>query len=478
MTKTTSYLRSGVWECDRSAIPPEDFLALQYANDQPAGTGEAFAVTAWVTADAVGTNTLAQIDVSVQIHDRGAFRLAYGTVHAEAVATSPIGTLAYATALTEVDITGADLVFSRNETWAGNGSANSVNWWQEMSETSFVALDFTALSGRTVSITQTESGSYAVPWPLPGANLAAFTVDVQIHGTAGYAGLEASAITVADKLSTTTVTAIALVGAHGTTDEFVVAGCWPDVIVTGDGSDFVQAGAGADTIRLGEGDNTAFGNAGDDLVQAGAGDDWLFGGRGNDRLYAGGGRNWIFGGAGNDRITALGGDDAIEPGQGDDVCDAGDGSNTFLLGQWDGDGNDRLSAGSGADWYIIDGSLGSDVIQRFTVAQGDRLVMGAGDWDSDAGLRAINGSSAWLQRGSADPRDLVIVLMQDGDRSTITLDDFFGLNPSYAATPRGVLTDDQALPLLRDIFVDVDTDPAVMQRLEAFRVGGMIDFLS
>jgi hypothetical protein len=58
------------------------------------------------------------------------------------------------------------------------------------------------------------------------------------------------------------------------------------------------------------------------------------------------------------------------------------------------------------------------------------------------------------------------------------LDEFFRLNPEYAAAPRrGILGDDEALPILRGIFIDGDTSPEVAIRAEPFRLGEVLSLL-
>lgn len=474
--ESSMHFRFGASGTVSSATADDILLAGAFA--APDAASQPLGVSAWASADAVGTSTVARVDVSVRLYDRGAFSFAYGSVFADAAATAPGGSLAFATAIAGVDVAGADLLLSRSQTTTGGGEADGLAWWHETMEASFLAIDIAALSIGTLSLSKTVTGTYASAPLLADANVASFTADVRVHGPAGYTEVNGTALALSGALSSAVVTATALSGSDGVPDLLRFGWFWSDRIVTGAGDDLVFGGGGNDVLQLGGGNNTGFGNPGADLIQAGAGADWLFGGSGDDTLQAGAGDNWLFGGSGGDRITALGGNDAIAPGQGNDNCDAGDGSNTFLLGDAPEDGDDRLSAGTGADWYVLSGPFGNDVVARFSLAQGDRLVAFQGDWDSDAGLRALNGTEVRLQRASADTRDLAITLLQDGERSTLVLDDFFSINPGFGSVPRGVLTDDQALPLLRAIFVDGDTDPATADRLEAFRIGALFEFLA
>lgn len=157
-----------------------------------------------------------------------------------------------------------------------------------------------------------------------------------------------------------------------------VAGAGDDRLVGGPGADRLQGGDGADTINGGDGDDIIHGgdSAADlrDVVYAGAGADFVDGGHGNDLLYGMEGDDTIEGGFGADTIAGQTGADSLSGGPLSDELFGGNGDD-FLNG---GFGSDRLNGGAGADRFFHLGVAdhGSDWIQDFRHAEGDRLVFG------------------------------------------------------------------------------------------------------
>lgn len=452
---------------------------------QQGGDGP-LAVSASGSATAIGTDTIAKVDLLVRVIDRGAVTVAFGMASAESVAFSPAGgSTPFALAGTGVAVTGADFLLTDTVVATGGGVASGQNWAAETSRTRFFALDVDGAwpdCGPTVVETVGSEAIRRAP-PRFDGNVATVTADAEAVGENTITDVQVGVLALEDRLST--ADAIALAAAAGPAsaegDRFVVGRERSDRINLGAGDDWVFGRGGDDAILAGEGGNTAFGNAGDDQIRAGGGDDWLFGGSGRDVLHLGGGGNIGYGGSGDDKVFGGSGDDAISGGLGDDTVDAGGGNNSILLGSEGrrGDGDDRFAAGDGADWYIIRGDFDRDVVKGFDVRQGDRLVAYEGDWDGDSGLRALNGDAVKLQRSGSDGRDLVVTISVDGSRSVLTLDDFFRLNEEYAAAPRrGVLSDEQALPLLRDLFVDGDTDPSAAARAEQFLLGDALSMFA
>ena len=443
------------------------------------GSDGPLAVSLFGSAGAFGADTAAVAALSVKVVDRGAATVAFGTAAASAVAYSPAASGApFALAETGVVVDGADLVLTKTSTVSGSGAARGQAWAAEASETGFLAIDIEGLRFAQGPL-RFEASTSGTVWnapPRPEGNTAMASADADAAGSDTFAETATDTLAVAGSLSTADAIATAAVGgsAPPVRDEFVVGGRKGERLATGGGGDWIFGGGGRDTILAGGGGNTAFGNDGDDRISAGSGDDWLFGGDGEDSIQLGGGRNIGYGGAGDDRVFGGSGDDAVSGGAGDDTVDAGAGDNSFLLGSEGrrGDGDDRFSAGTGADWYFVLGAFDEDVATGFDVGQGDRLVAYGGDWDTDQGLRALNGASVALQRSASDRGDLVIGFSTEGGRSTLKLDGFFRLNPDYDAAPkRGVFSDEQALPILRDLFVDGDTDASASARAGAFLIG-------
>ncbi|MGE5500743.1 MAG: calcium-binding protein [Ignavibacteriales bacterium] len=442
------------------------------------------AVSVFGSADAFGADCFASAEVSVTLIARGLVSIAYGTASFVASAASPLGESAFAAAASGVGID-ADFAMTRTAPASGSGETDSACWWSETSRTTFFALDVAGLEplGGPIALTATTCTTIDRPPSLNGT-LAVFDVESVARGDHTHNEVNVDALAIEDALASVTVVvqAAAADDPSGVVHLLVRGSASGDRIVADAGDDWVFGLAGNDAILLGSGDNTAFGGSGNDRIAAAEGDDWLFGGLGNDVLELGGGANLGVGGAGNDTIRGGSGDDAIDAGSGSDVIDAGRGQNTFLLGAHGllGDGNDRFVAGDGADWYLLAGGvLGSDTVAGFSVGQGDRLVAFGGDWDSDTGLRDLNGTAVFLSRSPTDADDLLISFWSWLFPSVLVLDEFFRLNPDYAAAPRwGALTDDRALPILRDVFTDGDTDPGVAARAELFGLGEFLSFLA
>jgi Ca2+-binding RTX toxin-like protein len=449
---------------------------------RPGAEEDGMAVTLQATATAVGTASLAVGTTHATVITRGMVTMAYGTAEASATAASPAGETAFGTAQTGVAVSGADLVLSSTVVATGSGTAAGTAWSTETSTTSFLALDvlgyeftaggYTVAKSTTVAVTQ--------PPPLPTNNTAVFGAAVEVQGDSTLVDVQIEALTVEDQFSTVSIQATGVQQPEDNgadRDRLVLGSESGNLLISLGGDDWVLGLGGNDIIMAGGGDNTALGGAGSDLMIGLNGDDWFFGGVGHDTLTLGHGRNIGFGGAGNDIIDAGNGDDALSGGAGDDRIDAGAGNNTFLLGgEAKGhDGNDSYAAGKGADWYILMGELGQDRISGFSVTQGDRLVVAEGDWDSPAGLAALNGPDVTLTRNGAGNRDLVVDMAMDDGTSKLTLVDFFGLNKQFASTPNGVLGDARAVPILDAMFVDADTHAEYADRSGPFVIG---EFLS
>jgi Ca2+-binding RTX toxin-like protein len=172
----------------------------------------------------------------------------------------------------------------------------------------------------------------------------------------------------------------------GAADE-LDGGVGDDLLDGRQGNDRVIGDAGNDTLRGGDGADTLNGGDGDDIIFGGETDadlrDVIYGGNGNDRIDAGHGNDQVYGGEGNDTIEGGFGVDTIEGQAGDDVLTGsafsdlvfgGDG-NDFVNG---GFGSDRVNGGAGADrfYHLGIADHGSDWIQDYSAADGDRLLFG------------------------------------------------------------------------------------------------------
>ncbi len=148
------------------------------------------------------------------------------------------------------------------------------------------------------------------------------------------------------------------------------------------GNDFLDGGAGRDTLIGGAGRDTLYGGRGNDRLFGGVGDDTLSGEAGRDRLSGGDGADALFGGAGGDMLGGGrgkdvlygdGGRDVLLGGRGNDML-FGDAGNDRLTG---GAGRDTLIGGRGGDVFVFAVGSGHDVIEDFSVRQGDGLDFAA-----------------------------------------------------------------------------------------------------
>ncbi|ETX26649.1 calcium-binding protein [Roseivivax isoporae] len=173
------------------------------------------------------------------------------------------------------------------------------------------------------------------------------------------------------------------------TGDVLSGGAGGDTVAAGGGSDRVVGGAGADLLLAGDGADTVIGGAGNDTITGGASTadlrDVIYGGDGNDRIDGGYGNDELRGDAGNDSMAGGYGADTVIGGTGDDVITGsafgdlifGSDGMDFVNG---GFGNDLVNGGAGADRFYHEGveGHGSDWIQDFSDAEGDRMIWGGG----------------------------------------------------------------------------------------------------
>jgi serralysin len=145
--------------------------------------------------------------------------------------------------------------------------------------------------------------------------------------------------------------------------------------------------------------------------------DRIRGDRGNDRLSGNDGNDEMNGGQGNDVLLGGKGDDQLLGGSGNDLLRGG-------LGQ------DRLTGGRGADTCVLDDSVTApqlaDVVTDFSVIQGDKLKLVAGQKFKDLTLEGFdsdgNGSvDSTLIRSRSDQQVLAVVLHTVSSKGVTTL---------------------------------------------------------
>lgn len=205
-----------------------------------------------------------------------------------------------------------------------------------------------------------------------------------------------------------------------------------DVLIGMDGDDVIEGGGeddelhgndGTDTVLGGGDDDTIHGEDGDDLLDGGDDDDDLYGHHGDDAMQGGDGDDHLVGGLGNDIMDGGIGDDALGGREGEDTLHGGLGSDT-LFGGFDndlvngvvrgetgediddqdflngGDGDDTIAAGSGdivtagegADTFVLGDWLTGDAAQFMDYDNSeDQLVIvyddSMGDEDPELDIR-------------------------------------------------------------------------------------------
>ena len=286
----------------------------------------------------------------------------------------------------------------------GQGQSLSVNpGAPDLSAVTALGLThFTLTNPGGVEIMRATSDGSLLADLLSGSNSSIYTVDGARFDDISLP-FKTTTSDLGEQLSTTRPGATFLNGFGGNDTMYSYDG--QDVLQGGDGNDVLYSMDGNSTLMGGNGNDVLYSRENSDRLEGGDGADTLYGGGGDDFLYGGSSNNdlrdVIFGGAGhdvidggygNDSLRGDGGNDTITGGWGVDTIVGGEG-NDILTGQvysdlifgQEGDdfinggfGSDRVNGGSGADQFYHLGinDHGSDWIQDFSTAEGDRLVFG------------------------------------------------------------------------------------------------------
>lgn len=485
-------LGDGIWSSPCHHFIPYDFSTpYDFSSPREAPsvvtrtlkTEKALAVNVFGGADAFGLDSTAAATASLQVVDRGLAAFAIGSASFTAAAR---GNSAFATAYGGVAITGADLSIVSTETATAMGSDGMA----ETTSLSFVAIGLKFDLGRQVQLERAESQPVDANIGALQGNSAFFNVDAVAAGDNSFVEVQADAVTVEDALSTVTVSATAAVSAEvayteivgswrqdsistGPGDTLVFAGAGGDNVLSGAGDDWIFAGRGSDTVHGGAGSDTVLGEGGADRLHGDEGADWILGGEGDDTVSGGGGHDLLFGGDDDDSVNGGAASDILCGGDGRDCLDGGAGDDIFRLGAQDGDDRDVYIGGSGSDLFVLVADFDRDVIQDFSIGQGDRLAI--------SGLEEVvsRGRAAFtMQRSSRDADDLVITFDIFDRRSELTLDEFFALNPGYGGMPRrGIFSDAEAGALLGVISLDADAGREVQEAQLFLQLGGLLSLL-
>ncbi|PLP57254.1 hypothetical protein CYK37_21450 [Mesorhizobium loti] len=445
----------------------------------------AIGVSAQVSADAFGQSTFSNTQVHLTTIDRGLASFAIAAVGAEAAAHATGDQSPFAMASAAVTMTNADISVTNSRTVTGS----DMHGMGQQTVVSAIGASFAFETGlapahqvNDVAVEACRSGVGSLQ-----GNLATFEANVTAQGENSFVDLQADAIALDDQYSSSVVSATSAVDTEVVYTEYSGTR-WDDTIVTGNGDSLVRGDRGDDTIRAGDGDDWLFGGKGDDRIGGGGGNDTAFGGDGRDNLAGGNGDDWLFGGdgkdtlsgdTGNDLIVGGDGNDLIIGGNGNDLLDGGDGrddisggagNDVFRLGSSPGEGDDLMRGGTDADTYLIVGAFDDDTIADFSIGGGDRLAIEGLDALLGAGSRAVS-----MERDRGDRDDLVVTLRLDGERSTLTLDEFFANNPEFGTMPtRGTFSAQQTATIMHAIAVDAEANPALMDVQLTFQLGDLL----
>jgi hypothetical protein len=170
-------------------------------------TDDGMAIVAQADAIASGENTYTAVNTKVMLVDHGKVTVAGGSVKATASAQSPEDGSTFASAETDVDFEGADLVVVLGMDRSGGGSGSSYDY----SATMFRAVDLPFYDGPTkvIDFGVWQSKAYT-PLRVDG-NLAKADFDVEARGENTFAHVDAFTLAVEDQLSISTTVSTAAV---------------------------------------------------------------------------------------------------------------------------------------------------------------------------------------------------------------------------------------------------------------------------
>jgi len=170
---------------------------------------------------AIGEDTLVDANIFSRLIDLGAVTIGFGTTTFNSAAVSGDG-MAFASANTFADVSGADLVFIFNKATSIDGSSCELPYATASSTTTFIAIDFEDFDFAEGQLTffydaygyleggcGTCSGSNV---PSLDGNVALLDADVQALAQNTLADVLASILTLEDQLSTVSAMGISAVG--------------------------------------------------------------------------------------------------------------------------------------------------------------------------------------------------------------------------------------------------------------------------
>jgi Ca2+-binding RTX toxin-like protein len=155
-----------------------------------------------------------------------------------------------------------------------------------------------------------------------------------------------------------------------------------DTLIGGLGRDTLHGYAGNDVMDGGDDEDSLFGGAGGDQMQGGIGDDMLDGDMGVDTILGGEGHDTLVGGADNDALFGNAGNDLLNGGLGHDRLDGGAGNDRLFGDVGDDTLNGGTDGGTRAEFDVVDGGAGKDLIRTQGRESEFDSIQGGADLDT------------------------------------------------------------------------------------------------
>jgi hypothetical protein len=161
-------------------------------------------------ATAVGESTNASGNIYTRTFDKGAIKISFGSAQFEAGAKASDGDPTYAAADSYASASGADLFLTRTKVSSHGGQVGDQSYSGETSRTVYLALDIENVDLPRGPITINQRVEKSTPRGTGPNDGNVATVDVDAKAEAGhtYLGIDASALSMEDSLSTVSATVV------------------------------------------------------------------------------------------------------------------------------------------------------------------------------------------------------------------------------------------------------------------------------
>jgi hypothetical protein len=161
-------------------------------------------VATYSNAVAVGGDTVATSEISIEMTSHGRVTITTGTVSATASSSASAEDTAYASVETKI-VSASDILRTTTTTTSGSGETDGSSWWFDASSTHFFVIDIDGVDLGNGSLTIDRTSSELVvtqPEPIEG-NVAALNIKAMVLVNDTYAEVQAEVLAVEDQLSTT-----------------------------------------------------------------------------------------------------------------------------------------------------------------------------------------------------------------------------------------------------------------------------------